>query len=578
MELQVKSSDRVRDSELTTILRSFKREFLVVGAFSVVINLLMLSPTIYMLQIFDRVVLSRSELTLLAVTLVTLFLFILMAVAEWARSQLLVRAGMRLDERLNARVFRAGFEAALVQTSANPAQPFSDLVSVRQFLTGSGIFAFFDAPWTPIYLFVLFLLHPVVGAVATVFSLVLAFTTYFGHRLTRDSTAALMANTSSVNAYAQSKLRNAEVVAALGMLDPLRDRWHAQQAGLLHVAARAQRLNSAAQSMSKFVRYSEQSLMLGIGALLVIKGEMTAGGMIAANILMSRALAPLDQLTASWKSFIAARTAYRSLDALLREYPQREGSGVPDSPSGRIQLQDLVAAVPVGGREILHRLNADFSAGAAIAIVGPSGSGKSTLARVLVGIWPEIRGRVLFDGVPLASLDRNFLGPHVGYLPQDVEMLEGNIAENISRFGTLDSIKVIEAAKRTGVHEMILRFPAGYDTPMGEAANTLSGGQRQRIGLARALYGDPALVVLDEPDANLDEAGLAALGDALRQLKRMKKTIFLITHRMALMTEVDRIVLLLDGEIRVHGTRDHVLATLGTPGHEPGFGFATQPA
>ncbi len=565
-------------SELAAALWAFRREFLVVGVFSLVANVLMLTPTLYMLQVYDRVMVSQSGLTLLGVSLIALFLISVMAFAEWARSRLLVRAGVRLDEQLNGRVFNASFEAALNQSGRNPTQAFSELVNIRQFLTGNGIFAFFDAPWMPIYLLVLFMMHPLLGWLAVFFAALLTCLAYVIHRLTIESTAGVLQTAIHVNSYVHSKLRNAEVIEAFGMLDHLRRRWLNRQSQHLHVAATSQELNQRLQSFSKFVRYSQQSLMLGAGAFLVIRGELSTGGMIAANIMMSRALAPIDLITGTWKSFIAARTAFESLEALLRENPERGARAVHAAPAGRMQIDGLVATVPGRAQPILKGLDADFPAGDIIAIIGPSGSGKSTLARTLVGIWPQREGRVLLDGEPIESWDRGELGPHIGYLPQDIELLEGSLAENIARFGTVDPEKVIAAAQRTGIHDMILRLPNGYDTQMGEAGNTLSGGQRQRIGLARAVYGDPALVVLDEPNANLDDAGEAALIDTLRYLKTEGKTVFLITHRMNIIDAVDRILLLVDGQILRYGPRAEVIAALQPSAAQPAAAAAPQPA
>lgn len=563
-------------------MRQFRRELAVVGAFSFATNLLMLTPSLYMLQVFDRVMTSKSELTLLAVSLVALFLFALMAVTEWARSQLLVRVGARLDDLLNARVFVASFESALGQAGGNPIRSFSDLAELRQFMTGGGVFAFFDAPWTPIYLGVLFVLHPVAGAVATLFALLLACTTWLAHRLTRASNARVLESTAAIDAFLHSKLRNAEVIQALGMRDPLRARWNVHQRHLLHASTQAQARQHVAQVVSKFVRYAAQSLMLAVGALLVIQGEMTVGGMIVANVLMGRALAPIDQLTGNWKGFVGARAAWRSLDALLRAYPHvdsttRHAAAHPIAPTGQVRLRDLVATVP-DGRTVFRATDIEFTAGEVIAVIGHSGSGKSTLARALVGTWPSLRNSVFLDGVPIEAWSRGELGPHIGYLPQDIELLEGTIAENIARFGAIESDKVIEAATRTGIHDMVLRFPAGYDTPVGEAGGALSAGQRQRIALARALYGSPALVVLDEPDANLDDAGTIALAETLRQLKRMQRTVVMITHRMSLVGSADRILVLAAGEIRLHGAREEILAAMHSANTQPGRPLSPQPA
>lgn len=547
-------------SELTATLWSFRREFLVVGIFSLVINLLMLTPTLYMLQVYDRFMVGRSELTLIAISLITLFLFAVMAFAEWSRSRLLVRLGVRLDERLSSRVFNACFESHLNQSRDNPVQAFSNLTNIRQFLTGNGIFAFFDAPWTPIYLLVLFMLHPSLGMLSVLFAAILTGLAIFSHRQTQAPTQKTTEAGVAVGMYLHSKLRNAEIIDALGMLGNLRRRWLGRHQRHMALYSASQDMQRRIQALTKFVRYSQQSLMLGAGALLVVKGELTVGGMIAANVLMSRALQPIDALVAGWTGWQSARKAFESLEALLRDHPGRPAGLVHEDLRGAVRIENLVATASNRSQPILAGLSAEFPAGEVTAIVGPSGSGKSTLARCLVGIWPEVQGRVLLDGKPIETLDRGELGPFIGYLPQDIELFDGSVAENIARFGETDPKKVIEAAQRTGIHDMILRFPRGYDTPMGEAGNFLSGGQRQRIGLARAMYGNPSLIVLDEPNANLDEVGETALIVAVRDLKAQGMTVFLITHRMNILGVADRILVLNNGEIQIYGTRQQVLA------------------
>ena len=564
--------DFFKRSELTAALWAFRREFLIVGLFSLVANLLMLAPTIYMLQIFDRVLSSHSELTLLAVSLITLFLFGVMAFSEWTRSRVLVHAGVRFDQQLSTRVFNASFESYLSQSTASPSRAFGDLIVLRQFITGSGIFAFFDAPWAPIYIAVTFFLHPVLGVVALFFAILQGSLAWFGHRNTVAPSEASSKAQSDVHAYLQSKLRNAEVIESMGMLGNLRNRWHRWQDIYLARNAEAQNVNGRVMAWSKFIRYTQQSLSLATGALLVIEGELSPGAMIAANLLMSRALAPIDQLVGVWRSYIVTKAAFERLEHLLAEYPERDPNLTRVAPQGELTLRDVVASAPGREEPILKGLSFSVPAGTVTAILGPSGSGKSTLARVMVGIWPDVSGEVLLDGLPIQGWNRMELGPHLGYLPQDIELFEGTIGENIARFGELDPDKVIEAARCAGLHEMILRFPKGYDMPIGEAGNLLSGGQRQRIGLARAVYGEPALVVLDEPNANLDDAGEAALVKTVQQLKAKGKTVFLITHRPGAVAVADRVILLQDGRIRADGPRQAVIAGLAAahvPRKEP---------
>jgi len=366
-----------------------------------------------------------------------------------------------------------------------------------------------------------------------------------------------------VSTYVHSKLRNAEVIESMGMLGDLRRLWQIRHQRYLGVNRSAQDLASRIQALSKFLRYTQNSLTLGAGALLLIEGNLAStGAMIAANMLMARATAPIDLMVTTWKQTLAARQAFLRLEALLTQHPERDAGLVHDSPQGHLRIENLVATAPGRAHPLLTGLTADFPAGEVIAIIGPSGSGKSTLARALVGIWPYVEGRVLIDGEPIQSWNREELGPFIGYLPQDIELFEGSIAENIARFGTIDPEKVIAAAGRAGVHDMILRFPRGYDTSMGEAGNLLSGGQRQRIGLARAMYGDPSLIVLDEPNSNLDDVGEVALVKAVQDLKQQGKTVFLITHRMSIIGCADRILLLFDGAIQRYGSRQEVIAAL----------------
>ncbi|MFO1246478.1 MAG: type I secretion system permease/ATPase [Ramlibacter sp.] len=574
----MKSTKFFQRSDLTATLWAFRREFVIVGLLSFLANLLLLTPTIYMLQVFDRVMVSQSELTLLAVSLITVVLFVIMALSEWLRSRVLVGAGVRFDEVLSTRVFNASFEAYLSQSGANPGRAFNDLLQIRQFLTGNGIYALFDAPWAPIYIAVTFMLHPWLGVLAIVFALVQLALAWFGHHQTVEPSETAARTGAEVNAYLQGKLRNAEALESMGMIGNLQTRWKERHENWLEQGSAAQGLTHRITALSKFIRYSQQSLALGAGALLVIDGQLSAGAMIAANVLMGRALAPIDQLVGTWRSFITTRAAFVRLEALLVEFPERDQALTRVAPSGSVALKKVFATATGRKELILKDINLTVPAGTVTVVLGPSGSGKSTLARVIVGIWPHVAGEVLLDDLPISSWNRIDLGPHLGYLPQDIELFEGTIAENIARFRELESEKVIEAARCAGLHEMILRFPKGYDTPIGEAGSLLSGGQRQRIGLARAIYGDPALIVLDEPNANLDDAGEAALTRTVHDLKQKGKTVFLITHRPGAIAAADRLLILRDGAIQAEGPRDDVIAAL-RPRAEPGTpGLTPQPA
>ena len=538
-------------SELGRLMWRFRREAIWVAIFSFFANLLMLTPTLYMLQVFDRVMISGSDLTLLALTLIAVLFFVVMGFAEWVRSRLLVRASAKLDTALSTRVFNAAFEARLnnAGTARNPFQAMGDLTTVRQFLTGTGAFACFDLPWTAIYVAVLFVMHPWLGWAAIGFAMLQGTAAYIGHRLTAPLHAKAMDATSETNAFLFSKARNAETVEALGMVGNLKRLWlqlHGKQ-GVANAVAfeHAHRL----QSFTKFLQYTQQSLTLALGAWLAIKGQIGVGSMVASNALIGNALRPISTLSATLKQFIEAKACYLRLEKALEDNPERAAGHTPDQVKGQVTLKGLVATAPGRQQPILRGLVAEFQAGEVVAIIGPSGAGKSTLARCLVGIWPGVTQQVLIDGHPIEEWSREALGPHLGYLPQDIELLDGTIAENIARFGKVDSAQVIEAATRTGLHDMILRFPKGYDTPMGEAGSLLSGGQRQRIGLARAIYGSPQLVVLDEPNSSLDDVGEAALVKTIRELKRHGTTVFMIVHQPHLLTVADKALVLEQGQV-----------------------------
>lgn len=552
-------------SEFTRSLKGFKQELWAVGVFSLVANLLMLTPTLYMLQVYDRVMVSQSGLTLIALSMVAVFLFGMMSFSEWVRSRVLVRAGIKLDAVLGPKVFNAAFESSLRGSHATPQKALSDLTQLRQFVTGNGIFAVFDAPWAPIYVLVLFMLSPWLGLLALVFAGLFVCLALISQSVSQVPQTKAMESSLHDSNFANSKLRNAEIIESLGMLASLRRRWLGRHHFYLRTNEVAQDINHRLTSISKFFRYSQQSIVLGAGALLVIDGQMSPGAMIAANVLMGRALQPIDMIVGSWRGFFTAHKAFVDLEALLEKYPERKGLLTPTDMNGDLKLQNLVATAPNREQPILKGLNAHFPTGSVTAIVGPSGSGKSTLARCLIGIWPDTQGQTLLDDEPIQRWDRFALGPYIGYLPQDIELFEGSIAENIARFGEVEPEKVIEATTKAGMHEMILRFPKGYDTPMGQAGSTLSGGQRQRLGLARALYGNPNLVVLDEPNANLDADGEAALAKAIQELKASGKTVFLITHRPQIINVVDQILVLVDGEIKHYGPRDDVVRALQAP-------------
>ncbi|QXH34068.1 type I secretion system permease/ATPase [Pseudomonas muyukensis] len=557
-------------SELADALFRLRHSFYALAGFSGVINVMMLTPAIYMLQVYDRALVSRNVTTLGMLTVLVVGLFLLMATLEMVRTRVLIRVGNRLDMDLNRRLFSAAFERNLSRAGGSPGQALQDLAQVRQFLTGNGLFAFFDAPWTPIYLLVAYLIHPLLGLVTLIGSLILVALAWLTEKATQKPLAeANNAALASAN-YANNNLRNAEVIEAMGMLPAISQRWFHSHLRILRMQGLASDRAALISGSGRFVRITLQSLILGTGALLAIEGKITPGMMIACSILTGRALAPVEQVIASWKQLLGCRLAWGRLNDLLQEYPRRPPSMSLLRPVGMLAVENVYAGAPGTGNTILRGVSLALAPGESLGVIGPSASGKSTLARLLVGVWPTQAGKVRLDGADIFTWNKAELGPWLGYLPQDVELFEGSIAENIARFAEVDSDAVIRAARSSGVHEMILRFPQGYDTRLSADGSPLSGGQKQRIALARALYGEPNLVVLDEPNANLDDLGEKALVEALAELKARGATVVLISHRPNVLCAVDKVLMLRDGGVQMLGTRDEVFAALRTASVIPG--------
>ena len=551
-----------RRSELGEALHRFRTTFYCLAAFSCVINVLALTPSLYMLQVYDRVLASGNETTLLMLTLLVLGLFLLSGLLEFFRSSVLIRVGNRYDMMLNTRVFNAAFERSLAAAGGSPSQAVHDLASLRQFLAGNALFAFFDAPWTPIYIAVTYMVHPLLGYLTLGGSIILFVLAYVTHASTRKPLAE--ANQASIAAglFANNHLRNAEVIESMGMLPGFRSRWFGQHRRVLSLQTLASDRNSRISSFTRFVRISLQSLSLGAGAMLVIEGTITAGMMIACSILMGKALGPVEAVIGSWKQLLSARAAYGRLDEVLKAASPRGDSISLPAPTGRLELENVFATAPGGQEVILKGLNFSINAGEVVGVIGPSASGKSTLARLLVGVWQANRGHVRLDGADLFRWNKDELGPHLGYLPQDIELFEGTVAENIARFGEAVDADIVLAAQRAGVHDMILRLPHGYDTRLGVNGASLSGGQKQRVALARAIYGNPTLIVLDEPNSNLDDSGEAALVQTVNDLKRRAATVIVVTHRMNILNAVDKLLVMRDGAMTLYGPREEVLKAL----------------
>ena len=549
-------------NEITEALLKFKRVFYTIAAFTAVINLLMLVPSIYMLEVYDRVLASRNEYTLYALSILTVALFALMGFLEYIRSMVVIRIGAKMDSFLNTRVYTAAFEQNLKSSGINAGQALNDLTTIRQFVTGNGMFAFFDAPWFPVYLFVIFMFHFWLGMFALVSTIIIIALAWINELVSRKPLAEANATAIRSSNMATNNLRNAEVIEAMGMLPNMRKRWFEQHLGFLRLQAEASQKASRISSLTKLVRISVQSLILGLAALLVIWGEVTAGMMIAASILLGRAMAPVEQIIGVWRQWSGVVSAYGRLNTLLMENPPRVAGMSLPKPEGIVSLEAVTAAPPMSQLPVLKGVSFTINKGDCLGVIGPSGSGKSTLARLVVGVWRAMMGKVRLDGADVYQWNKDELGPHVGYLPQDIELFAGTISENIARFGEVDAEKVVYAAKLAGVHELILRMPEGYDTPIGDGGLGLSGGEKQRIGLARALYGDPALIVLDEPNSNLDDLGEIALTQAIVRLRQLRKTVILISHRPSIIRETNKLLVLREGVVAAFGPTDQVLKDL----------------
>ncbi|MBA1204427.1 type I secretion system permease/ATPase [Pseudomonas capeferrum] len=554
---------RIQENKLHAALKACKSSFLSIGFFSFFVNALMLVPTFYMIQISGRVVPSGSTSTLLMLTLILTVLMATLGSLEWVRSRIMVRISNRLDVLLSRDVYRASFKLALNSGGGDAtAQSLNDLTSLRQFFTGSGLFAFFDAPWFPIYTAIMFLFHPWFGWMTVACGVVLSVLAVINHKVTGKALAE--ANKESVvsNLATTKTLRNAEVIESMGMLETLMNRWAARQRKVLKLQSDASDQGGVVSSVSKTFRNWSQSIMLAIGAYLVITHEINPGLLMAGSLLLGRALAPIDQMIANWKGFVAAKVQYDRLSKVMEDLsaePERMKLPVPE---GQIQVENLVVTPPGGKTPVLRNISFVVPAGSIVGIVGPSAAGKSTLVRALMGIWPSQHGVVRLDGADISTWDKYDLGPYVGYLPQDIELFEGTISENIARFEKVDPEKVVQAAQIAGVHEMILMLPDGYDTAIGSDGVNLSGGQRQRIGLARAIYGNPRLIVLDEPNSNLDDVGERALGVALQKLKESGATVFIVSHRPNILSRLDRVLVMSAGTVSLYGERDKVIAQL----------------
>jgi ATP-binding cassette, subfamily C, bacterial EexD len=560
-----KSTDKALPPVLQAIARASRSAVFSAALFSMFLNLLMLVPSLYMLQVYDRVLSTGSVPTLVVLTVITVFLFMVFGGLEWVRSRIMIVASTRFDTMLGPAVHDAIFARAMASAGRHAsAQPLDDIDRVRQFVTGVGLFALLDVPWVPLYVGLMFLFHWWMGVAAVASIVVLAILTLWNELSTRRLLQESNHASQAANQQTTSHLRHAEVITAMGMLPRLRQRWQSERVHALDAQHDASARAGMISAISKTYRLTSQSLILGLGAYLALQREISPGMIIAGSILLGRALAPIDQLIGSWRSLDTARDAYRRLRELLGTYaPRAERMALPQI-RGEYQLAKMVVTPAGAAAPIIKDLSLHIPAGTQVGIIGPSAAGKSTLVRTLLGLYPPTAGALRLDGAELTQYESSALGDAMGYLPQDVELLDGTLAENIARFGEVNAAAVVRAARLAGVHEMILGLPEGYDTRL-DGNRTMSAGQRQRVALARAVYGDPAVVVLDEPNSNLDDAGSAALDRALAALRSTGATVIIVTHRSRVLEQLDRVLLLIDGKLACYGRPNEVAAALSQP-------------
>ena len=553
-----------KPSELREALVSLRPFFVRASWFSLIASLLVLAPSVYMLEVYDRVVNSRSHGTLAMLTLVVLGAYVVMEVLEWARSEVMRAASVQLDRKMSGRIFDAIFKANLGRLPGGTQQPLNDFRQVRDFLFSPALLAVMESPIALVMMVLLFLISPVLGWSALAFAVVQTLVAWLNERSTKPP--LMESNRAAIDAqqYADNTLRNAEVIESMGMLRNTHRRWLGKQQDFLALQALASERAGGFQAVSRLLQNTLGSLLLGLGCWLLLRNQLNggAGMMIVASILGGRMLAPLVQVVSQWQSVVNVRDAWARLDSLLVAVPAREPGMALPPPRGTLEVEQLVAAAPGSMVPILRGVQFALAPGEALAVVGPSAAGKTTLARMLVGLWPAQSGKVRLDGADIHTWDKAELGAHVGYLPQGVELFEGTLAENIARFAEVEPAKVEAAARAVGLHEFILSLPQGYDSPAGPEGARLSGGQRQRVGLARALYGDPVFVVLDEPNSSLDEEGDAALARAIQDSKARGTTFVIMTHRTSVLGVVDKMLVLRDGIQQAFGARDEVLAAL----------------
>jgi ATP-binding cassette subfamily C exporter for protease/lipase len=551
-------------SELALAFEPLKPVIAKAIGFSTLISLLALAPTVYMLEVYDRVVNSRSGMTLAMLTVLIVLAYAVMELLEKVRGALMRAAGVQVDEALSKRVYNAMFQGFLKRQVGGSMQVLNDLKSVREFLSNPALMAIFEAPVALVALALIFAISPVLGWSAVVGGIAQIGVAWMNERATRKPLNEANRSAIAAQQFAEASLRNAHVMESMGMLDAVHGRWQKRQREFLGYQAKASEGAGLWTAMSKAVQQVMSSLLLGLGAWLLLNNSLNGGSsmMIIGSVLGGRVLAPLSQLVAQWNGVVNVRGAWGRLEALLAQVPAKPEAMPLPAPKGVLTVEALMAGAPGQQVPIVRGVQFGLNPGEVLAVVGPSASGKTTLARLLVGLWPAMSGKVRLDGADIHTWDKAELGPYLGYLPQGVELLDGTLAENIARFGDVDMVQVEAAARLVGLHELIMSLPEGYNSPVGRDGAMLSGGQRQRVGLARALYGKPVFVVLDEPNSSLDEAGDAALANAIAALKQLGTTFVVMTHRTSVLGVADKMLIMRDGAQQAFGPRDEVLAAL----------------
>jgi ATP-binding cassette subfamily C exporter for protease/lipase len=532
--------------------------------FSFFVNLLVLAPSWYMLEVYDRVINSQSLRTLLMLTILVVVLYALLEMLEWVRSGIMQKAAKQFDAALRERVFNSVFQAKLRQLAGGSTQALADLKVIQDAIASPALMALIDLPFALLTLLLIFWINTTLGWFAVFGALILGIIASVNQLRVQPPLVKANLHAIEAQSYANGAIRNAQVIESMGMLSRIQEKWMKKQHAFLHMQALASDRAGLNSSISKFTQILQGSLLLGLGCWLTLKGELSMGGsmMIIASILGGRVLAPLLVIVMHWRVVMGAQDAIKRLDNFLKAFPETKQSMPLPPPIGLLSVEGLVASPPNSQHAILKGITFTLAAGQSLGIVGPSASGKSTLARLITGIWPALNGSVRLDGVDIFAWDKNELGPFVGYLPQNVELFDGTLAENIARFGDVDMVKVADAAKIVGLDNFALGLKDGYESQLGDEGAFLSGGQRQRVALARAIYGMPKFIVLDEPNSSLDEEGDAALLRTLQYIKSKGSTLIIITHRVQVMSVIDSILLLVDGKIKALGPRDEVLKSL----------------